>query len=161
MFNNGHVSHLESTRCILVALVFFATFVPTTDLRAGIIHEMLFSDKSYARCIEAHGWITTAAQAGEALINQEDPVQLPYRELHRQYVYLVVRLKNLEPYLAQGTLEITCPDSGSVTIGGICLAPKLAQYEYYVIPLGKKCVSHSKHDNKPQFSFKWKKLYVQ
>ncbi len=144
-----------------ILIVLIACLSMKANLGADIIKTLLFSDKSYARSIETHAWITTAAQVSEAFTKQEDPMQLPYRELHGKYIYLVVRLKNLEAYFADGTLEITCPGIGNFSIGGICLDPKLDQYEYYVIPLGNTVFGQNELDNKPQFSFKWKKLYVQ
>ena len=133
---------------------------PTPSLTAGIMENMVFSDRDYARCIEAHGWVATGEQVSRAFSNQEDPVQLPYGELVDKYAYFVVRLKNLEPYRAWGMLVVNCPDIGSVIIDVMNVAPRLDRPEYYVMPLGDVSFSGLEPDNRPQFSFKWKKLYV-
>lgn len=151
---------MKNHKFFTLLILFCFSIKPLPNLWAGVFDSMIFSDRSYARCIEAYGWVATEDQLAEVFTKHEDPVQLPFRELNKKHVYFIFRLKNLEPYRAWGTLTIDCPDIGSSAVDVMNVAPRTDKNEYYVIPIGNPVFSESKFDRTPHLCFKWKKLYV-
>ncbi len=144
--------HLSIVGCLILS---------ASTLSAGIIENAYFSRKSYASSIQEYGWLVTADQVAESFRDQEDPVQLSFGQLNKKPLFLALRFENLEPFRAWGTLDVRCPGLVSTVVDVTGIAPRAKGHQYYIIHIGNHAFPQSWYDEKPEFCFRWKKLYVQ
>jgi hypothetical protein len=125
-----------------------------------LISRAYLSDKKYSKNIEVKAYLVTKDQVAK-LFGEENVeiTQKTNKELHRQEVFLLVRVKNKGDYMSSGLLNCTIPNRGvPITIDIEMMPGYMTSFHDSVLYIGDGLVPND--SQVPQISYKWKSLYT-
>ena len=142
-------------RLVVLFVVVVLSIMMEGKAMGSIVEDFLFSNKKYAKNIKTEAYLMKEEELPALFSNPDnyEIKQLPYKDLDRKTVYLVIRIRDNGDLHATGLLK--CKNYGRIIRVSIPLV-RFKKWSYYVISLAG---AGFPNDNSiPKIDVEWEKL---